>query len=191
MPEFSAADWLGYSMNMVGTTPLDTNSATKAVQNARRILTIDDATRDLEVDGVTYKVSKSISVLENKGTTSDFVTYPTGNEAATAFRNDSRLAALFMSITGDPSVAIATEKHHRRNVQYAYYCYSQGKYLAFLKDYADSLNETSILAGIRGLPTPFNGENQDVLQKYKDFFQRFGTHVITKVNYGAHLQLVC
>ncbi|THU80323.1 hypothetical protein K435DRAFT_736321, partial [Dendrothele bispora CBS 962.96] len=95
-----------------------------------------------------------------------------------------------MSVTGGPSVALATEKHHRRNVQYAYYCYSDNKYLAFLKDYGGLLDVDSILQAIRALPTPFNSTNSQVVQKYKDFFQRFGTHVIVKVNYGAHLQLV-
>ena len=141
-------------------------------------------------DGKLYNVPKAIGVSQEGSSTSAFNTYANGNDAALAFRNDSSLAVTFMAVSGDPSVGAATEKHHRRNVQYAYYCYREGRYLAFLKDYADLLNVETLRAGIRQLPTPFNGTNAEILKKYKDFFQRYGSHIVTKVNYGSHLQLV-
>ncbi|KAL0570709.1 hypothetical protein V5O48_011243, partial [Marasmius crinis-equi] len=190
MEEFPATNVLGYSMHLIGTTPLDTKSATNAVLTSRRIIAFDeDDTRPVQVDGKSYSIPKAIGVLADEGITNGFVNYANGNDAAIAFRNDSSLSSRFMATTGDPSVGRATEKHHRRNLQYAYYSYGQAKYLAVLRNYADLLNESALLAGIRGLPTPFNGQNQEVLDKYKSFFQRYGTHVITKVQYGAHYQL--
>lgn len=179
------------------------------MQTSRRIISFDeDSTRQLEVgtynsqiytfavahvptqDGKLYNVPKAIGVSQEGSSTSAFNTYANGNDAALAFRNDSSLAVTFMAVSGDPSVGAATEKHHRRNVQYAYYCYREGRYLAFLKDYADLLNVETLRTGIRQLPTPFDGENAEILKKYKDFFQRYGSHIVTKVNYGSHLQLV-
>ncbi|KAK1234036.1 hypothetical protein PQX77_002774 [Marasmius sp. AFHP31] len=190
MAEFPAADTLGYSMNMIGTTPLDTKSARAAIQTSRRIIDFEvDDTRPVDLDGTTYNVPKAIAVLEAESGTNDFVHYPTGNEAAIAFRNNAALGTHFMSVTGDPSVGRATEKHHRRNLQYAYYSFARSKYIAMLKDYAGLLNEPRIKTGLEQLPVPFNGQNQDVLNKYKSFFERFGTHVVTKVAYGAHYQL--
>ncbi|KAJ8091621.1 hypothetical protein PM082_020855 [Marasmius tenuissimus] len=190
MADFSATDMLGYSMNMIGTTPLDTKSARAAVQTSRRIINFDVYdTRPVDVDGTTYNIPKSISVLNDQNVTNGFVHYSTGNEAAISFRNDSTLATRFMSVTGDPSVELATEKHHRRNLQYAYYSFAKSKYLATLRDYAGLLNERSIKKGLEGLPAAFDGQNQDILGKYKSFFERFGTHVVTKVVYGAHYQL--
>ena len=144
----------------------------------------------LTPDGKTYNVPKAIGILQDNNLNSGFVTYPNGNAAAIAFRNNDSLAPRFMAVTGDPSVKDATEKHHRQNLQYAYYSFAQAKYLAYLKDYAVLLNESSIKTGISQLPVPFNGDNQDVLGKYKSFFERWGTHVVTKVQYGAHYQLV-
>ncbi|KAJ8076762.1 hypothetical protein PM082_001185 [Marasmius tenuissimus] len=190
MSEFPATNLLGYSMNMSSVTPLDTMSATKAIQTSRRIIDFDEYdTRKVTIDEKTYDVPKSIGVLEDKSVTDGFVHYPNGNDAAVAFRSDSTLASRFMSITGDPSVGRATEKHHRRNLMYAYYSFGQAQYLAILKNYADLLDEKSLKTGLNQLPVPFNGENADNLAKYKSFFQRYGTHVVTKVQSGAHYQL--
>ncbi|KAL0072607.1 hypothetical protein AAF712_000370 [Marasmius tenuissimus] len=190
MSEFPATNLLGYSMDMSSVTPLDTMSATKAIQNQRRIISFDeDSTRQVTIDGKTYNVPKSIGVLEDKSVTTGFVHYSNGNEASVAFRSDSTLASRFMSITGDASVGRATEKHHRKNLMYAYFCFGQAQYLAVLKNYADLLDENSLKKGLKTLPVPFNGENKENLASYKKFFQRYGTHVVTKVQSGAHYSL--
>ncbi|KAK1230928.1 hypothetical protein PQX77_005959 [Marasmius sp. AFHP31] len=177
-------------MNMSAVTPLDTKSATAAIQTARRIIAFDEYdTRDYTIDGKVYKIPKSIGVVDDNSSSDSFVHYPNGNDAAVAFRTDSTLASRFMSIVGDPSVGRATEKHHRRNLMYAYYAFGRAKYLAILKNYADLLDERSLKAGLDQLPVPFNGGNQENLGKYKSFFQRYGTHVVTKVYYGAHYQV--
>ena len=118
-----------------------------------------------------------------------FVHYPNGNDAAIAFGDDS-FASRFVSITGGSSVRRATEKLYRRNLMYAYYSFGRPKYLAALNNYTNLLNTSSLNTGLRDLPTPFDGESQTVLDKYKSFFQRYGTHVITKAQSGAHYQLV-
>jgi hypothetical protein len=144
-----------------------------------------------EIDGVTYDVPQAIGVsMDDDGNSGSYLTFPSGNDAGDAFRKDSSLALRYFAVTGDPSVAAATEKIFRRTNQYAYFSYSQNRYLANLRDYADLLDVNYLLNGVRALPTPFNGDNADTLKKYKDFFQRFGSHVVTKVRYGARMQLV-
>ncbi|KAG7091266.1 hypothetical protein E1B28_010316 [Marasmius oreades] len=190
MADFPALNWLGYSMNMLGTTPLDTTSAMKAVLTTRRIIEIDESnSRTVTIDGKDYEVPRSIGVQTDANVIDGFVHYPSGNEAVVAFHNDSSLAAQFMSITGDPSVGRATEKHHRTDIQYAYYTFGQAKYLALMRNYADSLNEDALLKAFETLSKPFNGKDENNVKKYSSFFQCYGTHVITKVQYGAHYQL--
>ncbi|KAG7089111.1 hypothetical protein E1B28_010820 [Marasmius oreades] len=59
-----------------------------------------------------------------------------------------------------------------------------------MRNYADSLNEDALLTAFKTLPKPFNGEDEDNVKKYASFFQRYDTHIITKVqSYGAHYQL--
>lgn len=127
---------------------------------------------------------------DDDGNSGSYITFGDGNQASIAFSNDSSLALRYFAVTGDPTVAASTDKVFRRNNQYAFFNYNQNSYLATLRDYVDSINTTALLAGVRDLPTPFNGSNASTLQKYKDFFQRFGSHIVTKVRYGARLQLV-
>ena len=96
----------------------------------------------------------------------------------------------YFAVTGDPSVATATGKIFRRDNQYSFYNYSKNKYMALLRDFITLLNDSVLVNALNQLPMPFNGQNESVVKKYKDFFQRFGSHIVTKVRYGARLQLV-
>ncbi|KAL0067320.1 hypothetical protein AAF712_005547 [Marasmius tenuissimus] len=181
MSDFPATDLLGYGLNMV----------LNAISKGFRIIAFDeDDTHKVKVDKKTYDVPKAIGAQDDPSdNTSGFVHYSHGDEAVIAFRNDSGLAAFHMALAGSQSVARATEKHHRKNNQYAYYTFLHRRYRAYLKNYANLLNKEAILIGINKLTTPFDGENEEVVEQYKSFFHMFGTHIVTQVNFGAHYQL--
>ena len=143
-------------------------------------------------DGVTYDVPKAVAVAQDEDSDSgNTVNYSTGNAASEAFNRDPALAVRYFAVTGDPSVATATGKIFRRDNQYSFYNYSKNKYMALLRDFITLLNDSVLVNALNQLPMPFNGKDENVVKKYKDFFQRYGTHVVTKVRYGARMQLVC
>jgi hypothetical protein len=120
----------------------------------------------------------------------NLVTYPDGSKALSTFERNPTLPSSYFAVTGDHSVAEATNKLFRRDNQYAFYAYAKGKYLATLTDLIDHLNVTRLRSRAERMPKVFNGEDPATVKAYKEFFQAMGTHVITKVSYGARFQMV-
>ena len=118
------------------------------------------------------------------------VSYPDGTKARIEFETNPSLPSSYFAITGDPSVAEGTNKMFRRDNQYAFYAYTQGKYLASLSDYMDYLNVTSLKNRAQRMPAVFNGDDPECVKAYKEFFEVLGTHIIVKVAYGARFQMV-
>ncbi|KAL0578583.1 hypothetical protein V5O48_003433 [Marasmius crinis-equi] len=191
--KFPAAALLGLSMNVFDPwIPLDASQIGSRIQKQNRILTFDQQhTRPVKIDGQTYHVPKAIEVSEHvAGTHEIFVTFPSKDDLATAIKADpSLLPSVFSLGGGATSVRAAVEKRHYRDVQYTYYTYRQSKYQANLTDCGGHLNNHLLLEGIRQLPTPFNGDDKDVVEKYTNFFMQHGTHVVTAAEYGSIFQL--
>ena len=142
-------------------------------------------------DGVVYNVPGVIRVFQEPISQGTFLTYATGNDAQKAFRADAGLPARYLAVTGtDTAVVLAHDRSFIRENQYAFYSFTNSAYSARLVDYADFLNEAALLRGVEDLPQRFDGDDDKVLDAYKSFFQRFGSHVIVNANYGARFQLV-
>lgn len=142
--------------------------------------------------GVTYDVPRSISIVDDNSTVQgSFISFPDGTEASAAFRNDSALSMRYFALSGTTSATYASEKSFLRSNQYAFYGFTKNQYNARLRDYADDLNEKALEKGVADLTKPFNGVNPNILKQYKDFFERYGSHIIVNANYGARYPLVC
>ena len=142
-------------------------------------------------DGIAYNVPESIEVRFNDDRdTGTYLTFPSGGDASDAFKNDPSVASRFFAITGDSTVSASLGRYLRNQNQFAFFSFSQNKYFADLKDIDSLLDIGTLRAGILSLPMPFNSGNADTLTKYKQFFESYGTHVITKARYGACMQLV-
>lgn len=138
-----------------------------------------------------YDVPEVVRISSDSLFQGSFQSYPTGENAQNAFRADAGLPSRYFAVTGtDNAVALALDRSFVRGNQYALYCFTHSAYAARLADYHDMLNESALLRGVEDLPQQFDGNNDNVLVVYKEFLQRFGTHAIVSVNYGARFQLV-
>lgn len=156
-----------------------------------RYLQYTRANSQVSIDGVTYAVPKAIGVSADANTiSSTFTTYKTGGEASFSFQNDGSLASLYCGVTGNASVNAATNKMFRNTNQWAFYCFYKNKYLAQLRNYGSLLQVNPLAAAIRRLPEQFDGDNKTTVAAYKNFFDTYGTHLITKVRRGSRLLLV-
>lgn len=142
-------------------------------------------------DGITYSVPRDVSVTaDNQITQGAYITYPDGRDAASAFSADASYPLRYFAVSGTTSGAYAARKSFLEDHQYAFFSYAQGSYSVRLRDYANSLVERPLLSGLDGLPIPFNSSNETTVNKYKDFFRSYGSHIIHNVNYGARYPLV-
>ncbi|KAI6038047.1 hypothetical protein EDC04DRAFT_2698637 [Pisolithus marmoratus] len=189
--ELPAVDYLGYAINLSNITPFDIGAVEKSVLTARRLLSVNfDNVRDITIDGVTYSVPMDISVTNNNNVvTGQYITFPDGKDAASAFTADATYPLRYFAVSGTTSGTYAARKSFLEYHQYAFFSYSEASYSARLRDYADSLVETQLLSALEGIPKPFESSSTDTVDKYKLSFDKLGSHVIHNVSYGARYPL--
>ncbi|KAG6369322.1 hypothetical protein JVT61DRAFT_15041 [Boletus reticuloceps] len=190
--DLPAVDRLGYALNLLDITPFDIGAVDNHVIYARRLLRIDfNNVRDILIDGVTYSVPRDVSVTaDNQIVRGEYISYRDGREAASQFGADASFPLRYFAVSGTTSGAYAARKSFLESHQYAFFSYTEGSYGARLRDYAESLVEVPLIAGLQGIPIPFDGSNETTVKKYKDFFSGYGSHIIHNVNYGARYPLI-
>ncbi|KAG6369321.1 hypothetical protein JVT61DRAFT_15040 [Boletus reticuloceps] len=208
--ELPAVDWLGYGIDLSRSPTMDLRAALFSVLKGRRIISfnLDDNLRQVDIgmsivsliilqfyytciaDGVEYDVPQAVRISQEPLSQGTFVSYATGTDVQKAFRADAGLPARYLAVTGtDAAILLAQDRSFIREYQYALYSFTHSAYAARLADYDDLLNESALLRGVEDLPQRFNGDDERVLDAYKSFFERFGSHVIVNANYGARFQL--
>ncbi|KAF8435378.1 MAC/Perforin domain-containing protein [Boletus edulis BED1] len=190
--ELPAVDWLGYGIDLSRSPTMDLRAALFSVLKGRRIISfnLDDNLRQVDIDDVVYDVPQAVRISREPLSQGTFVSYATGTDVQKTFRADAGLPARYLAVTGtDAAIVLAQDRSFIREYQYAFYSFTHFVYAARLADYDDLLNESALLRGVEDLPQRFNGDDERVLDAYKSFFQRFGSHVIVNANYGARFQL--
>ncbi|KAJ8080929.1 hypothetical protein PM082_017764 [Marasmius tenuissimus] len=161
------------------------------VQTNHHFLEFDvQNTRPVTIDGRTYAVPKDISVSQNLLGGETFVTFPSGQDATNKLKTDHTLLPRLYPVVGkDNSVSRAVYQSLSSDLQYAFYSFREPKYIATIENCKDLLNESVLLQYLRDLPPSFDGENPEVVNKYKGFFSLWGSHVVTGAEYGSWLQI--
>ncbi|OJA12170.1 hypothetical protein AZE42_05960 [Rhizopogon vesiculosus] len=209
--EFPACNWLGYGLDMTTLTPIDVKSVMEATKKARRVLKYD-LDKDTYIHtigeyiycmtgvfwaeistlcisgGIEYNVPNCIGVSDYNISDGNYTTYATGTEASSTFQADASLSVRYMAVSASASASYALEKSFKRDDQFAFYSFNADTYLASLRDYADLLNETALTKRLDDMPK-FDGDDDDSLTQWKDFFASFGSHIILNASYGARFQL--
>ncbi|KAJ8076736.1 hypothetical protein PM082_001159 [Marasmius tenuissimus] len=192
MAEFPAISFLGQGLNMA--IPLLTTKDVRSTMTARPILQINEEDlRPINIDGQTYMVPREFTVSQNLSQVETFITFPTGDEAIAKFNSDPAFMSRLIPATASGNSLLKTleTRFIRSDNQYAFYSLRQPRYSATI---LSNLNlpfdsETLQQVAIRDLP-PFSTENQSVVAQYRRFFQRFGSHVITGVEFGSGYQFI-
>ncbi|KAL0072600.1 hypothetical protein AAF712_000363 [Marasmius tenuissimus] len=212
MAEFPAISFLGQGLNMA--IPLLTTKDVRSAMTARPILQINEEDlRPINIgehlsfgvrtvsligsrgkqDGQTYMVPREFTVSQNLSQVETFITFPTGDEAIAKFNSDPAFMSRLIpaAASGNSLLKTLETRFIRSDNQYAFYSLRQPRYSATI---LSNLNlpfdsETLQQVAIRDLP-PFSTENQSVVAQYRRFFQRFGSHVITGVEFGSGYQFI-
>ncbi|KIK12297.1 hypothetical protein PISMIDRAFT_25670 [Pisolithus microcarpus 441] len=189
--DLPAVDRIGYALNLSDITPFDIGAVDNYVIYARRLLSIDfNNVRDITIDGVTYSVPRDISVTnDNNVVTGEYITFADGRDAASAFSADASYPLRYFAVSGTTSGTYAARKSFLDHHQYAFFSHAEVSYSARLRDYANSLEESPLLAALDGIPKPFDESSATTVKKYQDFFRDYGSHIIHNVNYGARYPL--
>ncbi|KAG8215623.1 hypothetical protein J3R82DRAFT_7492 [Butyriboletus roseoflavus] len=192
IPELPAIEWLGYSIDLSRSPTMDLRAASTSVIKSRRIIDFHpyENLREVDINGVVYNVPEPIRITQDSIFQGNFLSYPDGSAARRAFSSDAALPARYFAVTGtDGAIVLSRDRVFIHQNQYAFYSFIHSAYVANLVNYIDLLDANALLRGVEDLPPQFNGDNEGVLAEYRSFFQRFGTHVIVKSNYGGRFQL--
>lgn len=125
-----------------------------------------------------YQVPRCIGVSNYNISDGNYVTYKTGTEASSSFQTDVSMSARYLAVSAGASTSYGLDKSFKREDQFAFYSFNADTFLASMRNYADLLNETALLRRLKEIPEPFDGQNDEILDEWKDFFASFGSHVI-------------
>ena len=122
----------------------------------------------------------------------DLETFVNGTTAADRISSDDSLGASYKAVKGTVSLA-GTIKHSLDDSHaWGFYAYNFDVLSAYIEDYVSALDEDAILCAVQDLP-PWPSDqlpDQDTINKYRDYFQSAGTHIITGTSFGSRLELV-
>jgi hypothetical protein len=112
-----------------------------------------------------------------------------GNEVMQKLDADASLEAQYMAVSGKLSAKTALSSRYKSDTMYAFVLDNYERYVAKL-DVRMSLTkllDTKFLDDVGALPSSFDAKDKTVRGKFFDFFDRWGTHLVTGVTYGQRL----
>ena len=129
-------------------------------------------------DGVTYSIPRDVSVTtKNRIVRGEHITFLNGKDGASTFSGDALYPLRYFAVSGSTSAALAARQSFLENHQYAFFSCTEESYTA-RRDNANSHVEAPLLAGLDGIPIPFDSSNAATVEKYKISFRDYGSHVI-------------
>lgn len=99
------------------------------------------------------------------------------------------LSIRYKIVQGDASVDAGIHKVFQQDYQYGLFGYTTQMATVAYNDEESDFDEAQMRFYVDRLQ-PFDPTNRYTVSKYKALFHLIGTHVITKVNYGARLSVV-
>lgn len=132
---------------------------------------------------------------EADGNLGDWLYGKDGSETAAQLEVGGKIQGEYSCIKGKIDLSYATRTEFKNDKAYALLTYADTSLKVSMATHAGtrSLLDTTELADFinkMGLPM-WDGGDTDVVAKYSLLFEVVGTHIITQVNYGSRLQLVC
>ncbi|KAF8308417.1 hypothetical protein DL93DRAFT_2030121, partial [Clavulina sp. PMI_390] len=180
---FPATKFLGHGLDLTTITPNDVNAVIGNLKG-HSIISIDtSSTRTAHVDSVHYNVPDNCFIRGETGAETTVSTYyRDGAAAAAAFECDASLAGKYLAVSGnDASYAISKTFHP--DDQYSLFSYQSVSYVVSF-----DINVAAFTEPVRHLAV-WDHTDSVVVDAYKSFFAKYGTHAITSVEYGARYQL--
>lgn len=124
--------------------------------------------------------------------TASYVSFENGQKASRTLSGGMGIGAHFLAITpdhADGSIKASLDRSFSDDTRYALFSFQKRLLDVDLDSYGDDINFAAIEASLLSLDA-FDGTNPRTVDRYRNFFRYWGSHVITGVTYGARFQLV-
>ena len=99
----------------------------------------------------------------------------------------------YRCVKGDISVSASLKKQLDNKHAWSFYAYVFDVVSINYDEYVPAMNVKGLKCALRDLPKWNTGTipDEDTIKRYRDLFATTGTHIITSVNFGSRLELVC
>ena len=99
----------------------------------------------------------------------------------------------YRCVKGDISVSASLKKQLDDSHAWSFYAYVFDVVSIDIDEYVPALNIKGLKCALLDLPKWNTGTipDEDTIKRYRDLFSTTGTHIITSVNFGSRLELVC
>jgi hypothetical protein len=114
--------------------------------------------------------------------------YKSGSEALRGFEVTDPARKDRLAVFADPG-SYPLRKALPDHYQFYFFNFNADAYSASVVGYTDYIGDPALVAKISKLPKPFS-DRPDVVDAYKAFFEKYGSHVLTSVSFGAHCNMV-
>jgi hypothetical protein len=163
-------------------------------QAGATIISMDDEAKHIwkmnaTDDKISYDVPDNVQVHWLDTSTRQTLFCTSGSEVVQKLEADASLEAKYMAVSGKFSAKAALSSRYKHDSMYAFVLDNYERYVATL-DISKSLTrlvDTKFLNEVTSLPNSFNAKDEKVRGAFFDFFDRWGTHLITGVRYGQRL----
>ncbi|KAF8253464.1 hypothetical protein K440DRAFT_657403 [Wilcoxina mikolae CBS 423.85] len=156
--------------------------------------TPSNETRPITIGSRTFDVPKDIRVTRQTHTDGKLTTYQSGIELLQAATIDGTISCSFgigrLGLGANTSFHDGHRKYAKNDRLYALYGHRTVLYRAAIPT-AGLIRKIDAAYKQAGLELPeWDSACQDVVDAYADYFNMYGTHVITEVDYGWRYQLI-
>lgn len=110
----------------------------------------------------------------------------TGDDLKNQFKANASLSAKYLTMSGKLSADTALDARYQSTSMFALILDNYDAYVATLnmtKTFPQYMNP-EFLMGLQALPNSFDQSQESLSKPFLDFFERWGTHIITSVTYG-------
>ncbi|KAF8317128.1 hypothetical protein DL93DRAFT_2165785 [Clavulina sp. PMI_390] len=183
-------NYLGAGLDLTTISTNDINGVIGGLKSRTPIINIDETIyRNITVANVLYNVPRNCFITGDTATQSAVTTYyADGSAAASALTADASLAGKYLAVSASAETTYSITKTFHTDTQYSLFDFQSLVYVAGLKDWILDIDEGAFISPIRRMG-PWNPSNSTVVEAYRNFFNSYGSHVITSVQFGARYSM--
>ncbi|KAL8939667.1 MAG: hypothetical protein Q9216_003243, partial [Gyalolechia sp. 2 TL-2023] len=187
--DFPPGSWLGFGLDMTAISPVDITSVASNVLTHTRVIQLAKDGQEKDISGARWTVPSNVLTEPDVAKSeTNYNSYKTGKDAASAIGLDTKIAAAYTAVSGGLSASYAIAKTFREEYQYGLFSFNEVRIHVSMPEFGKYVDEQFLSARMKRIG-PFNPGNQANIQQYKSLFETIGSHIINGANYGARLQL--
>lgn len=138
---------------------------------------------------LTYEVPGNVQIAWIDSSARESIIASSGTEVIRSLTGDLKTSAKYLAVTGSLSVGASLETHYKDSSMYALILDNYEGYVATLnmtRSFPEQVNPV-FLTDLTRIPSSFDKNDEASWKPFFSFFDRWGTHIVTKASYGQRL----